>query len=289
MMDHLQEDMASLSEETEHFDYPSERMWMTTSMDPNRSPEIDKLISALAKAQGAISAPERNKTVKVTPRSGGASYSFKYATLNGIIEAIRKPFSDNGLWFTQVLTFQGPDKSHQGYYWVTTTIWHESGQYIRSEVPLIVNDVNNNQQFGSALTYMKRYALSAICGIAAEEDDDGNIADGNEIKVVSEKTVGQGYIENVLSKPAPPKPVGTISTSLIEVPLLPDESASDWMTWGQNFIAAARTMPDMKHMLALEKSNAMPLKNMEIQVPKMFSNLMIGLIKVKRELEKTNA
>jgi hypothetical protein len=255
--------------------------------DPGRSINIDKLISALAKAQGAISAPERNKTVKVTPRSGGASYSFKYATLNGIIEAIRKPFSDNGLWFTQVLSFQESDRNF--HYRVTTTIWHESGQYIRSEVPLIMNDVSNNQQFGSALTYMKRYALSALCGIAAEEDDDGNIADGNEIKGVSEKTVGQSYVENVLSKPAPPKPAGTVNTSLIEVPLLPDESASDWMTWGQDFIAAARTMPDMKHMLALEKSNAMPLKNMEIQVPKMFSNLMIGLIKVKRELEKTNA
>jgi hypothetical protein len=284
MMDHLQEDMASLSEETEHFDYPSERMWMTTNMDPNRSPEVDKLISALAKAQGAICAPERNKTVKVTPRSGGASYSFKYATLNGIIEAIRKSFSDNGLWFTQVLAFTD-------HYWITTTIWHESGQFIRSEVPLIINDVGNNQQFGSALTYMKRYALSALCGIAAEEDDDGNIADGNEIKVSSEG-IGKPVAPNPITQKPLIQPLGpekSISTSLIEVPLLEDESASDWMTWGQSFISAARTMPDMKHMLALEKSNAMPLKNMEIQVPKMFSNLMIGLIKVKRELEKPNA
>jgi hypothetical protein len=272
-------------------------------MDPNRSPEVDKLIAALAKAQGAITAPERNKTVKVTPRSGGASYSFKYATLNGIIEAIRKPFSDNGLWFTQVLTFREPDNNYQGHYRVTTTIWHESGQFIRSEVPLIINDAGNNQQFGSALTYMKRYALSALCGIAAEEDDDGNIADGNEIKGVSEKfeakpNPNQAVAPNPITKPAPiAKPPLTmeerdtspINTSLIEVPLLDDESASDWMNWGQRFISAARTMPDMKHMLALEKSNAMPLKNMEIQVPKMFSNLMIGLIKVKRELEKTNA
>ena len=275
--------------ETEPYEYPLEQpTWVTTNMDPNRSPEVDKLIAALAKAQGVICAPERNKTVKVTPRSGGAPYSFKYATLNGIIEAIRKPFSDNGLWFTQVLVYLS-DETQIRHYGVVTTLWHESGQYIRSEVPLIVDNISNNQQFGSALTYMKRYALSALCGIAAEEDDDGNIADGNEIKGVSEKTVGQGYVENVLSKPAPPKPTGAVSTSLIEVPLLEDESASDWMTWGQSFISVARTMPDMKHMLALEKSNAMPLKNMEIQVPKMFSNLMIGLIKVKRELEKTNA
>jgi hypothetical protein len=36
------------------------------------------------------------------------------------------------------------------------------------------------QEYGSALTYARRYAVSAIIGIVADEDDDGNRAQGHE-------------------------------------------------------------------------------------------------------------
>ena len=72
--------------------------------DPTRSVEIAALVDALAKAQAVITAPERNRTVNVTPRDQSKlSYSFKYATLDHIIQIIRKPLTDNGLWFTQIM------------------------------------------------------------------------------------------------------------------------------------------------------------------------------------------
>src|SRR6266704_5630786 len=148
---------------------------------PARSRNIGDLVLALSKAQGEFPDIERNRTVTVQPRSGGQPYQFKYATLSAIIDAIRKPLSKNGIAYTQIISHD----SDTGFYVLTTTL-HFGNQFLSSKTPIIVEG-STNQQFGSALTYMKRYALAAILGIAADEDDDGNAADGNEIKAVKDK------------------------------------------------------------------------------------------------------
>src|SRR6266446_4008614 len=148
---------------------------------PSRSAEVDKLVAALAKAQGAFPEIERNRTVRIKPKAGGQEYEFKYATLSAIIDAIRKPLSENGLAYTQIISHD----ADSGFYVLTTTLYC-GNQFLSSKTPIIVEG-QTNQQFGSALTYMKRYTLAALLGIAAEEDDDANIADGNEIKKVVDK------------------------------------------------------------------------------------------------------
>lgn len=131
--------------------------------------------AALAKAQANITNPPRNREVKVKIKTGG-QYTFRYSTLDTIIEHIRKPLTDNGLWFVQRLESNGEGKYH-----LVTELVHASGQSIASKTPLLVEG-GGNQQFGSALTYMRRYALCALLGIAADEDDDANAADGNTVK-----------------------------------------------------------------------------------------------------------
>lgn len=133
---------------------------------------IDKLAAALAKAQAAITCPDRNREVTVKTKTGG-SYEFRYSTLDHIIEHVRKPLTDNGLWFSQIL-----EGDEAGKYRLVTRLMHESGQFMESRTPLLVASADN-QQFGSALTYMRRYSLAAMLGLAADEDDDGNTADGN--------------------------------------------------------------------------------------------------------------
>src|SRR5258705_2822934 len=165
--------------ETEPTDYPFE-VSMTKSHSANRSEDIGELVLALSKAQGAIGEIIKDRTVMVTPRSGGQPYQFKYATLSSIVHAIRKPLSDNGIAYTQVLN---RDDILQCF--ALTTTLHHGNQFISSTVPLIMAE-GTNQQFGSSLTYMKRYTLSALLGIAPDEDDDGNAADGNEVKAMSE-------------------------------------------------------------------------------------------------------
>lgn len=136
--------------------------------------ETDKIYAAIVKAQSGIAMPSRNRQVSVKTKTGG-TYTFAYATLDHIIEQIRKPLTSNGLWFVQTL-----EEDAGGKFKLVTTVIHESGQAIASRTPLLVEE-KNNQQFGSALTYMRRYALTAILGIAAEDDDDSNFADGNKI------------------------------------------------------------------------------------------------------------
>jgi hypothetical protein len=258
-----------------------------------RSDDIGDLMTALAKAQGEIPDIERNRTVQVTPRSGGPGYSFKYATLSAILAAIKAPLAKHGLARTQILSHD----SEGGYYVLTTTL-HHGNQYISSMVPLIAEGATN-QQFGSALTYMKRYALAAMLGISADEDDDGNAADGNTIVAAQDKAPRT-------PKVIAPDPISTgirasqaasevraaqliseqFSPAKIDVQLLPDESASDWMGWGKTYIEMARAATTKEQLDQLEKNNSIPLANMKISAPKLRDNLNLALIKVTKALEK---
>lgn len=149
-----------------------------------RSEQINELAAALAKAQGAFTNPSKNRTVRVNTKSGG-SYDFAYATFDAIVEAARKPLSDNGLAFTQTV------ESGDGRAVLVTTLLHSSGQWLASSTPLMTEG-SGNQAFGSAMTYQKRYQLTAMLGISADEDDDGNAADGNT--AVKKETMGQAMV-----------------------------------------------------------------------------------------------
>lgn len=127
---------------------------------------IGALAAALAKAQNQFPSVVRDKKVTVKTKDGG-SYSFNYAPLDSILAAVRGPLSGNGLAIVQVLD-EGT---------LVTSLIHESGAQITGKVGL--PDTRDIQAFGSAVTYLRRYALQAVLGIAAEDDDDGNRAAGN--------------------------------------------------------------------------------------------------------------
>lgn len=132
-------------------------------------PATDKIAAALAKAAAGIHNPTKNR--EVTVRSDKGNYKFKYATFDAILDAIRAPLTENGLWFVQTLEDNR----------MVTTLYHSSGQTIASRIPFVAGG-NGPQAMGSALTYAKRYGLCALLGIAADEDDDANAAEGNSIE-----------------------------------------------------------------------------------------------------------
>ena len=142
-----------------------------TLKEPSEAPteSFGQIAAALAKAQAGFKNPPRNKEVKVNSQRG--AYSFKYATLDAILDAVRKPLSDAGLCVVQI-----PGKES-----LETRLIHDSGECLSSRIPLFVSQ-QGAQAYGSALTYARRYALAAMLGIAADEDDDGNAADGNQIE-----------------------------------------------------------------------------------------------------------
>jgi hypothetical protein len=129
------------------------------------SEEIGEIAKALAAAQAKFEAVGKDKTAKIT---GDKAYSYTYADLASILAAVRKPLSESGLAVVQVITWG------EGHSWLVTRLLHSSGQSIESTYPL--REYGRPQEMGSALTYARRYSLTALLGIAAEEDDDGQAA-----------------------------------------------------------------------------------------------------------------
>jgi hypothetical protein len=133
---------------------------------------MSELAKALAKAQSEFPAIERSKDVRVQTKTGG-SYTFAYAPLDAILNTVRPVLSANGLAVSQLLA------NVNGTPALKTMLMHEGGEVIQDSCPLPTNGSTSAQEFGSLVTYMRRYALVAVLGIATEEDDDGNHASGN--------------------------------------------------------------------------------------------------------------
>lgn len=143
------------------------------------SEHIGKLAEALAKAQGKFENPVRNRRVHVVTKSG-SGYDFHYATLDRILEQVRPILSENGLAVIQAA------ETKEGRVIVTSRLAHSSDEWIESELSLKPED-DDPQKCGSAITYGKRYLLTSMLGIAADEDDDGNAAAGSHVEKSEER------------------------------------------------------------------------------------------------------
>jgi len=194
------------------------------------------------------------------------------------------------------LTFETNDR----LYYLTTSL-HFENQFVSSVTPLIIGGEAGNQQFGSALTYMKRYTLAALVGVAADEDDDGNAADGNEVQAMQEAVRKAKPPKAPVDDPITTSPVRlgphpdapqkdpTLNPLRIEVPVMASGQGLDWMTWGKTFMEHARQSPSQEALMVFEEANSYPLGEMEKNAPRMYTNLSMSLIKVRNSLEKKNA
>lgn len=99
-------------------------------------------------------------------------YGNKYATLSGIIKAVKPALNLHKLSIIQ-LPVEG--------YKLETILLHESGEFI-SEVYDMKPTKQEPQMQGSAITYQRRYALGAILNLDIDDDDDGNQASQPERK-----------------------------------------------------------------------------------------------------------
>jgi len=135
---------------------------ITTTAEPlaDASPTIAALATALAKAQAAFTSIARARTADVQSKTG-ASYSYRYAELCTVLDAVRGALAANGLAIVQ-------RPRHRE---LETLIVHESGEWLSSLTPILVGDSVGPQTYGSALTYARRYGLMALLGLASEDDD----------------------------------------------------------------------------------------------------------------------
>ena len=119
--------------------------------------DFDLLAAALAAAQGEFTNPTKDR---VNPH-----FKNRYATLDSMQTATRPILARHGLSIVQLPTLAPA---------LITRLMHSSGQYIESETPIAAN--LKPQEYGSALTYMRRYSYAAMLNITADEDDDAEAA-----------------------------------------------------------------------------------------------------------------
>lgn len=129
-----------------------------------KSESIAELAKALAKAQGEITGAIKD--------ADNPFFNSRYADLASVWDACRLPLSRNGLSIVQM-----PEVLETGIT-VETMLLHASGEFISSTITMKPMKPDP-QGIGSCVTYARRYALSAMVGIAPE-DDDGNAASGRD-------------------------------------------------------------------------------------------------------------
>lgn len=150
----------------------------------NRSESIKELSAALAKAQGDMSNPKKN--------ANNPYFGSKYADLSAVINASKPILADNGLSVVQLPSMENGEVN------VETILLHSTGEFISSSMSMRLAK-NDAQGIGSCVTYIRRYCLAAILGIAQEDDD------GNEVVVEATKQANDGKTLGNSPKKPPPK------------------------------------------------------------------------------------
>jgi hypothetical protein len=115
--------------------------------------------------------------------SANPFFKSSYADLTSVIKAIKQPFADNGLSYTQ---FPVSNENGVG---VSTRLMHISGQWLEMEytLPTVKKDP---QASGSAITYARRYALQSIAGIPTADDDaESAMLRGDDKKIISDDQI----------------------------------------------------------------------------------------------------
>ena len=120
---------------------------------------MPKLYKALVSAQKDLGNAKLNA---VNPH-----FKSRYATLAEVRDTVVPVLAKHGLAITQFTDMIGER------IFLVTRLVHESGEVQESKFPIAYD---KPQAMGSAITYARRYALSSICNISADDDDDGNSA-----------------------------------------------------------------------------------------------------------------
>ena len=133
-----------------------------TPEQPCMSAEIGEIASALASAQAELSPAAKN--------AQNPHLKNRYADIAAVYEAIRETLPKHGLSVSQIIM------PHESKARVRTLLMHKSGQWLASECLMPLDRNGGPQGMGSAITYARRYSLSAIVGVVSEDDDDAEAA-----------------------------------------------------------------------------------------------------------------
>lgn len=168
-----------------------------------RSESIDQIGAALAKAQGEITGASKDRE--------NPHFKSKYADLASVWDACRAPLAKNSL-----AVIQSPSVDEAGNLVLLTMLVHGSGQYFEEEF-VVTPAQRTAQGYGSVVTYLRRYSLMAMVGVAPEdEDDDGNAGSFGPRQAAAP----------VRSQPAAPKPAPAAAAPKAQVAVRAEAAAA---------------------------------------------------------------
>jgi len=153
-----------------------------------QSDSITHLSAALVSACGELRNPPCDRT--------NPAYHSRYATLASVLDTVRPVLAAHGLVVSQAVT------TEQGRVCVETRILHKSGEWLCSTASAAADA--NIQRMGGAITYLRRYTLTAMLGIVGDDDDDGESSKAPQRPVKSAQRSAPPSSRP--DTPAPPEP-----------------------------------------------------------------------------------
>ena len=147
------------------------------------------IYGALLKVQQSVSLEIKANAINPRFSKDGKK---TYADLHAIMEVLTPVLGTNGILLMQSMSSDC----------IETTLYHiPSGQSIIKEHKIDMSNLDI-QQVGSYITYMRRYTICALFGIAIDkDDDDGNIASDKltiKKKLTDKKTLTKEEFESPL-------------------------------------------------------------------------------------------
>lgn len=160
-------------------------------------PGTGGLAAALARAQGEMSAAIKDRK--------NPAFNMMYATLAAVIEAIRPSLSKHGIAFVQLPTVTptvaADGKIVEVRVSVTTMLMYKDESIANTLSAKLVRD--DVQAIGTVITYLRRYSLMAMAGVAPDDDDDGNSVSGKETQPPARRQEPAPKKEEPKPKPEP--------------------------------------------------------------------------------------
>lgn len=151
------------------------------------SENVNELFKALAEFQAVVQQPKKD--------AANPFFKSKYVPLENVVDVIHEAGAPLGL---HEATYPVQEDGMVG---VGVIVTHASGQFIQYPPVLLRPAKNDPQGVGAALTYARRYALSAAFGIASETDDDANsISGGNTKKVNATQVKGMKAVLKTIAE-----------------------------------------------------------------------------------------
>jgi len=224
----------------------------------------ENLFTQLAKAQAEFTVPRRTKEVR-------GAYTFQYAPLDEVLAAVRPALGKYGLFLTQDIV------THEERECVRTRVYHGEA-FLENHWPMIVTERGAQKHAGGG-TFARRYGICSLLGLAPEDDDDNNAAEGNPVTVQDRKPVASNG-NRPKTGPLPKAPVYDPETGEAgprALPVMMAGTKPDWIGWGGQLVAMVQHATSLAEGEAWVAANADALKNAEADVPKIYERIAANI------------